>query len=61
MLFPSDLLRYRSIDRDEFDATRAEVEAGTFRYRQHDVEFSPSAFLADPQGVNDSLLEVLYR
>ncbi len=63
IVFPrvGDLLRYRSVDRDEFDATRAEVEAGTFRYRQHDVEFSPSSFLADPQGVNDSLLEVLYR
>ena len=63
IVFPKagDILRFRSIDRDEFDSTREEVEAGDFRYRQRDVEFSPAAFLADPQSVNDSLLEVLYR
>lgn len=63
IVFPKagDILRYRSVDRSEFDETRTEVEAGTFRYRQHDVEFSPAAFLDDPQGVNDRLLEVLYR
>jgi urea carboxylase len=58
---PGDIWRYRSIDRDEFDRTRNEVEAGEFRYRTRDVEFSPAAFLRDPQGVNDSLMEVLYR
>lgn len=58
---PGDIWRYRSIDRAEFDATRKEVEAGDFRYRQRDVEFSPAHFLAEPQAVNDSLLEVLYR
>jgi urea carboxylase len=56
-----DILRYRAIDRAEFDETRAVVESGEYRYRQRDVEFSPAAFLADPQSVNDSLLEVLYR
>lgn len=56
-----DLLRYRSIDRSEFDTLRTQVEAGEFRYRQRDVEFSPAAFQRDPQSVNDSLLEVLYR
>lgn len=63
IVFPKagDILRYRAIDRAEFDATRAEVEAGDFRYRQREVEFSPAAFLADPQAANDSLLEVLYR
>ncbi len=63
IVFPQagDILRYRSVDRTEFDETRSQVEAGSFRYRQHDVEFSPAAFLEDPQGVNDRLLEVLYR
>lgn len=56
-----DILRYRAIDRTEFDETRAVVESGEYRYRQRDVEFSPAAFLADPQAVNDSLLKVLYR
>lgn len=58
---PSDILRYRPIDRDEYDLTRSEVEAGTFRYRTRDVEFSPATFLADPDVVNRELLEVLYR
>lgn len=63
IVFPraGDILRYRSVDRTEFDQTRSEVEAGTFRYRQREVEFSPAAFLHDPQGVNDHLLGVLYR
>lgn len=63
IVFPKvgDIWRYRAIDRAEYDETRTLVENGEFRYRQRDVEFSPSAFLADPQAVNDSLLEVLYR
>lgn len=63
IVFPraGDILRYRAIDRAEFDSTRAQVEAGEFRYHQRDVEFSPAAFLSDPQAVNDSLLEALYR
>lgn len=63
IVFPraGDILRYRAIDRGEFDTVRAQVEAGEFRYRQRDVEFSPAAFLQDPQAVNNSLLEVLYR
>lgn len=62
IVFPGvgDIWRYRSIDRAEYDQTRAQVENGQFRFRQRDVEFSPSAFLADPQAVNDRLLEVLY-
>ncbi|QVQ54922.1 allophanate hydrolase subunit 1 [Spiractinospora alimapuensis] len=58
---PGDILRYRSIDQTEFDAVRAEVEKGTFRYRIREYEFSPAHFLADPDGVNNELLEVLYR
>lgn len=63
IVFPraGDILRYRAIDRGEFDTIRTQVEAGKFRYRQRQVEFSPAAFLRDPQAVNDSLLEVLYR
>lgn len=63
IVFPKagDILRYRAIDRTEFDETRVAVESGEYRYRQREVEFSPSAFLADPQAVNDTLLEVLYR
>lgn len=58
---PGDILRYRSIDQSEFDAVRAEVERGTFSYRIREFEFAPAHFLADPDGVNAELLEVLYR
>lgn len=58
---PGDIFRYRSIDMAEFDQVRSEVEAETFRYLIREVEFSPSAFLADPDAVNSGLLEVLYR
>jgi allophanate hydrolase subunit 1 len=63
IVFPKsgDILRFRSIERDEFDSLRSSVESGEFRYRQREVEFSPTSFLADPEGVNRSLLEVLYR
>ncbi|MBA8823887.1 urea carboxylase [Saccharopolyspora lacisalsi] len=57
----NDVLRYRAIDMAEFEATRAEVEAGTFRYRIREAEFEPAALLADPDAVNRELLEVLYR
>lgn len=63
IVFPKagDILRFRAVDQAEFDETRQQVESGEFRYRQREVEFHPAAFLEDPQGVNDSLLEVLYR
>jgi urea carboxylase len=63
IVFPKagDILRFRSIDRAEFDSTRSAVESGTFRYQQQPVEFHPAQFLHDPQAVNRSLLEVLYR
>lgn len=60
-LKPGDIFRYRSIDEAEFDQVRSQVEAGTFRYRIREVDFSPTAFLADPDAVNSELLEVLYR
>jgi len=63
IVFPKagDILRFRAIDQAEFDETRRLVESGEFRYRQREVEFHPARFLQDPQAVNDSLLEVLYR
>ncbi|MER6993163.1 carboxyltransferase domain-containing protein [Saccharopolyspora hirsuta] len=57
----SDILRYRAIGLDEYEAVRAEVDAGTFRYRTREVTLRPAEFLADPDGVNERLMEVLYR
>ncbi|GLZ02952.1 hypothetical protein Acsp03_04190 [Actinomadura sp. NBRC 104412] len=62
IVFPraGDIFRYRSIDRNEFDRIRSEVEDGTFRYRIREYEFRPAEFLGDPDAVTSDLLEVLY-
>jgi urea carboxylase len=62
-VFPraGDIFRYRAIDQAEFEQVRGEVDAGTFRYRIREYEFSPAGLLADPDAVNNELLEVLYR
>ncbi|WP_232666483.1 5-oxoprolinase subunit B family protein [Pseudonocardia sp. TRM90224] len=56
---PADIVKFRPIDRETYDAHLAEVEAGTFRIVQHDVEFALAPFLEDPDGYNAKLLEVL--
>ncbi|SDQ39568.1 5-oxoprolinase subunit B family protein [Actinopolyspora saharensis] len=58
---PSDILRYRPVDRAEYNHVRSEVEAGTFRYRIREVEFSPAAFLEAPDAVNRDLVKELDR
>jgi urea carboxylase len=62
MVFPNpgDILKFRQIDRAEYDAIREEVDAGTFEFTTAEVEFSPDEFFADPDGYNERLVEVLY-
>lgn len=55
-----DILKFRPVDRAEYDAIREEVEAKVFRYRKVDVEFDPAAFFADPDATNAELLRRLY-
>jgi urea carboxylase len=61
MVFPTpgDILNFRRIDRDEYDAIREEVEAGTYEYTIENVEFSPEEFFENPHEYNDRLVEVL--
>jgi len=56
---PGDILNFRQIDRDEYDAIRSEVEDGTYQYNYDRVEFETQAFFDDPHGYNEQLLEVL--
>lgn len=56
---PGDIVKYRPIDRETYDAQVAEVEAGTFRIRTAPVEFALQEFLDDPDGYNSRLLEAL--
>ncbi len=39
---PGDIVKWKPIDRDEYDAAVAEVEAGRFVPRMADVDFSIS-------------------
>jgi urea carboxylase len=55
-----DVINYRRVDQAEYDDVRAQVDAGTWRYSYRELEFSPSRFLADPDGTNAAMKEVLY-
>ncbi len=55
-----DLAVFTPVDREGYDAIRAEVEAERFRYRQAPVEFIPSDFADDPDGVNASIMRSLH-
>ena len=55
-----DILKFRPIDRAEYDAIREQVAARAYRYRIVDVEFEPTEFFADPDAYNAGLLARLY-
>ncbi len=57
---PGDIVKYRKIDRTEYDRMLAEVDAGTFDLRIRPVSFSLEQFLADPAGYNKNLEGILY-
>ena len=56
---PGDIVKFKPIDETEYLRIRAEVDAGTFRYRQAPITFELGAALADPDGYKLSLLEAL--
>jgi urea carboxylase len=53
------IVKYRPIDRGEYDAIRKDVESATYRYRRVPVEFGLAAFLENPLTYNKSLLSEL--
>ena len=57
---PGDIVKYKPIDRAEYDRQIAQVEAGTYALRIAPVSFSLNDFLADPGGYNQQLLKVLH-
>lgn len=56
---PGDLLNFRRIDREEYDAIREEIEDGTYRYTKGTIDFEPEEFFADPRQYNERILEVI--
>ncbi|MGS0755198.1 5-oxoprolinase subunit B family protein [Roseateles sp. GG27B] len=57
---PGDIVKWKPIDRAEYDRQIAEVEAGTYSLRIEPVSFSLRDFLANPDGYNQQLLKVLH-
>jgi len=56
---PGDIVKWKPIDRAEYDRLLLEVEAGRYEPRCVPVSFSLNDFLADPQTYNQQLLEAL--
>ena len=56
---PGDIVKFKPVDEAEYRRIRAEVEAGTFIYRQSPIRFDVGAALADPDEYTVSLLEAL--
>ena len=57
---PGDIVKWKPIDRAEYDRQVAQVEAGDYSLRIAPVSFSLQEFLADPDGYNQQLLKVLH-
>jgi urea carboxylase len=56
---PGDIVKFRRIDRAEYDATEAEVAQGRFTPKVSEVTFSLDDFNADIDGYNRKLEEAL--
>lgn len=63
MVFPrqGDILRFRSIDREEYDTVRKQVEDGSFQFKKKDITFKPNEVLEDPDQFSDMVLRRLYN
>lgn len=56
---PGDIVKWKPIDRAEYDRVLQEVEAGRYTPRSVPVSFALQDFLADPAAYNRQLLEAL--
>lgn len=57
---PGDIVKWKPIDRAEYDRILAEVAADTYVPRIAEVDFDLDAFNADMQGTNAKLMEALH-
>lgn len=57
---PGDIIKWKPIGREEYDADMADVAAGRFTPLVREVDFSLRDFQADPDAANARLLEVLH-
>jgi allophanate hydrolase subunit 1 len=57
---PGDIVKWKPIDRAEYDAAVEDVQAGRFEPRIAQVTFDLAAFNADIDGTNAKLMEALH-
>jgi urea carboxylase len=57
---PGDIVKWKPVDRDAYDAAVEDVEAGRFAPTIREVDFDLDAFNADIDGYNRRLLETLH-
>jgi urea carboxylase len=57
---PGDIVKFKPVNREEYDAAVEAVDAGLFDPLIRTVSFSLDAFRADPAGTNAKLLGVLH-
>lgn len=56
---PGDIVKFTPVTESEYRAIQAEVEAGTFAYKQVPFQFDLGAALADPDSYNKKIMEAL--
>ncbi len=56
---PGDIVKFRPVDRAEYDALEADVAAGRFKPKMTQVKFSLDDFKADIDGYNAKLMGAL--
>lgn len=56
-----DIFRYRSINREEYDDIRKQVENGTFSYQKKEFTFTPKEVLADLDSFAENVMRRLYH
>lgn len=54
-----DIVKYRPVEKTEYDEIQSEVAAGTYRYRQAPVTFSLESATKDPESSNRAMVEAL--
>jgi urea carboxylase len=57
---PGDIVKFKPVDREGYDAAVEAVEAGRFEPPIRSATFSLDAFHADPEATNKKLLEGLH-
>ncbi|GAA2004211.1 allophanate hydrolase subunit 1 [Brevibacterium samyangense] len=56
---PGDVVKFRPVDKAEYEAIQEQVEAGTFTFKQAPVQFDMDRALAEGPAYNAELLSVL--